>query len=66
LLALAKRQPQTTTELVPARLPKSEQSALRRALANLSERWLLKSDANGYFIPYDCFRCWINLNYPGV
>lgn len=65
LMALAKRQPQTETELIPARLPKSKQLARRRALANLSERWLLKSDASGYFIPYDCYRRWIRLNYPG-
>jgi formylglycine-generating enzyme required for sulfatase activity len=65
LTALAKRQPQIETELIPARLPKSKQLARRRALANLNERWLLKSDASGYFIPYDCFRRWIRLNYPG-
>lgn len=63
LMELAKRQPQTATELIPARLSKSEQLARRRALANLNERWLLKSDASGYFIPYDCFRRWIRLNY---
>lgn len=63
LMELAKRQPQTETELIPTRLPKSKQLARRRALANLNERWLLKSDASGYFIPYDCFRRWIRLNY---
>jgi len=64
-MVLARRQPQTEAELIPALLPKSKQSARRRALANLGERWLLKSDASGYFIPYDCFRRWIRLNYLG-
>lgn len=65
LTALARHQPQTETELIPAHLPKSEQLARHRALANLNERWLLKSDTSGYFIPYDCFRHWIRLNYLG-
>jgi hypothetical protein len=65
LKILASRQPQTEAELILNNLHKSKQSARRRALANLGERWLIKSDASGYFIPYECFRRWIRLNYLG-
>ena len=63
LTTLARRQPQTAIELIPESLPKPEQSGRSRALTSLGERWLIKSDVNGYFIPYDCFRRWIRQNY---